>query len=24
VGALVASRYGGSPEWHPSEIAVMT
>jgi fructokinase len=24
VGALVASRPGGSPEWHPSEIAVMT
>jgi fructokinase len=24
VGALVASRDGGSPEWHPSEIAVMT
>jgi fructokinase len=24
VGALVASRYGGSPEWHPSEIAIMT
>ena len=24
VGALVASRYGGSPEWHPSEIADKT
>lgn len=24
VGAIVASRHGGAPEWHPSEIAVMT